>query len=133
MRANIRSAVGGRTRTFIGRRLPKIGALAAAVTLIAALPAAADTGVTKTDRDVWREHLVGDDPRSSEGRLVVLNKIDGLWDELKTGSAVIYNAFVGAKVGSSLALAVPGQQSAASASPSPAVYTRVIEGRPALC
>ena len=40
-------------------------------------------------------------------------------DELKTGSAVIYNAFVGAKVGSSLALAVPGQQSAASASPSP--------------
>ncbi|BCW54639.1 MULTISPECIES: FKBP-type peptidyl-prolyl cis-trans isomerase [Micrococcaceae] len=40
-------------------------------------------------------------------------------DELKTSSAVIYNAFVGAKVGSSLALAVPGQQSAASASPSP--------------
>ncbi|MHC6593739.1 FKBP-type peptidyl-prolyl cis-trans isomerase [Arthrobacter sp. C152] len=42
-------------------------------------------------------------------------------DELKTSSAVIYNAFVGAKVGSSLALAVPGQQSApASASPSDA-------------
>ncbi|MDT0168691.1 FKBP-type peptidyl-prolyl cis-trans isomerase [Pseudarthrobacter sp. BRE9] len=40
-------------------------------------------------------------------------------DELKTSSAVIYNAFVGAKVGSSLALAVPGQQSAASGSPSP--------------
>jgi peptidylprolyl isomerase len=40
-------------------------------------------------------------------------------DELKTSSAVIYNAFVGAKVGSSLALAVPGQQSApASAGPS---------------
>ena len=29
-------------------------------------------------------------------------------DALKTGSAVIYNAFVGAKVGSELALAVPG-------------------------
>ena len=40
-------------------------------------------------------------------------------DELKTSNAVIYNAFVGAKVGSSLALAVPGQQSAPSASPSP--------------
>lgn len=40
-------------------------------------------------------------------------------DELKTSSAVIYNAFVGAKVGSSLALAVPGQQSAASTNPSP--------------
>ena len=39
-------------------------------------------------------------------------------DELKTSSAVIYNAFVGAKVGSSIALAVPGQQSAAP-SPSP--------------
>jgi peptidylprolyl isomerase len=40
-------------------------------------------------------------------------------DALKTSSPVIYNAFVGAKVGSSLALAVPGQQSAPSASPSP--------------
>jgi peptidylprolyl isomerase len=42
-----------------------------------------------------------------------------LTDDLKTSSPVIYNAFVGAKVGSSLALAVPGQQSAPSASPSP--------------
>jgi peptidylprolyl isomerase len=41
-------------------------------------------------------------------------------EELKTGSEVIYNAFVGAKVGSSLALAVPGQQGAAAPSPSPA-------------
>ncbi|BCW19200.1 FKBP-type peptidyl-prolyl cis-trans isomerase [Pseudarthrobacter enclensis] len=40
-------------------------------------------------------------------------------DQLKTNSAVIYNAFVGAKVGSSIALAVPGQQSAPGASPSP--------------
>jgi len=40
-------------------------------------------------------------------------------DQLKTSSAVIYNAFVGAKVGSSLVLAVPGQQSSPSASPSP--------------
>jgi peptidylprolyl isomerase len=39
-------------------------------------------------------------------------------EELKTGSEVIYNAFVGAKVGSSLALAVPGQQGAAAPSPS---------------
>ncbi|WP_104044072.1 FKBP-type peptidyl-prolyl cis-trans isomerase [Arthrobacter sp. ZGTC412] len=45
-------------------------------------------------------------------------------EELKTGSEVIYNALVGAKVGSSLALAVPGQAAAApspsgGASPSP--------------
>ncbi|WP_307610034.1 FKBP-type peptidyl-prolyl cis-trans isomerase [Pseudarthrobacter sp. W1I19] len=39
-------------------------------------------------------------------------------EELKTGSEVIYNAFVGAKVGSSLALAVPGQQGATAPSPS---------------
>jgi peptidylprolyl isomerase len=39
-------------------------------------------------------------------------------EELKTGSEVIYNAFVGAKVGSSLALAVPGQPGAAAPSPS---------------
>jgi Dynamin family len=46
---------------------------------------AADAGVTKTDVDVWRNHLVGTDPATREGRLVILNKIDGLWDELKSG------------------------------------------------
>lgn len=39
-------------------------------------------------------------------------------EDLKTGSAVIYNAFVGAKLGSTLALAVPGRPAApASAAP----------------
>src|SRR5260221_2801091 len=36
---------------------------------------AADAGVTKTDIDVWNDHLVGDNPASREGRLVILNKI----------------------------------------------------------
>jgi len=49
---------------------------------------AADAGVTKTDIDVWRNHLVGADPATKEGRLVILNKIDGLWDELKSASDV---------------------------------------------
>lgn len=40
-------------------------------------------------------------------------------EELKTGSEVIYNAFVGSKVGSSLALAVPGQAAAAGAEAQP--------------
>jgi hypothetical protein len=44
---------------------------------------AADAGVTRTDIDVWQNHLVGADPATREGRLVVLNKIDGLWDDLK--------------------------------------------------
>src|SRR5438552_5690051 len=49
---------------------------------------AADAGVTKTDIDVWRNHLVGNNPATKEGRLVILNKIDGLWDELRTSAEV---------------------------------------------
>lgn len=43
----------------------------------------ADTGVTKSDLDIWREHLVSDSTGTG-GRFVVLNKIDTLWDELST-------------------------------------------------
>ncbi len=49
---------------------------------------AADAGVTKTDIDVWNNHLVGPNPATKEGRLVILNKIDGLWDELRTSSEI---------------------------------------------
>jgi hypothetical protein len=44
---------------------------------------AADTGVTQSDIDIWHSHIVPMEG-ASRGRLVVLNKIDGLWDELKT-------------------------------------------------
>jgi len=47
----------------------------------------ADTGVTQSDLAIWRDHL-GSAGGSSAGRLVVLNKIDGLWDELKTPAAI---------------------------------------------
>lgn len=40
---------------------------------------AAETGVTKSDIDVWRTHI-----GPGRGRIVVLNKIDAMWDELKT-------------------------------------------------
>ena len=40
---------------------------------------AAETGVTKSDIDVWRNHI-----GAGPGRMVVLNKIDAMWDELKT-------------------------------------------------
>ena len=40
---------------------------------------AADAGVSRTDAEVWREHV---NPTHRAGRLVVLNKIDGLWDDL---------------------------------------------------
>jgi hypothetical protein len=44
---------------------------------------AADAGVTKTDLEVWRDHLAGEDDATKAARMVVLNKIDGLWDDLK--------------------------------------------------
>jgi hypothetical protein len=44
---------------------------------------AADAGVTKSDIDVWHDHIGSQKGGSSKGRLVVLNKIDGLWDELR--------------------------------------------------
>jgi predicted GTPase len=46
---------------------------------------AADAGVTRTDIEIWREHI---SPAHRSGRFVVLNKIDGLWDELKQESEI---------------------------------------------
>ena len=40
---------------------------------------AAETGVTKSDIEVWRTHI-----GAGPGRIVVLNKIDALWDELRS-------------------------------------------------
>jgi hypothetical protein len=43
----------------------------------------ADTGVTQSDLTIWNDHI-GTSGGRKKGRMVVLNKIDGLWDELKT-------------------------------------------------
>ena len=43
---------------------------------------AAETGVTKSDIEVWRSHI-----GAGPGRIVVLNKIDAMWDELKSDAA----------------------------------------------
>lgn len=40
---------------------------------------AADTGVTRSDIEVWRDHI-----GNGDGRLAVLNKIDSMWDELRS-------------------------------------------------
>ena len=45
---------------------------------------AADTGVTKSDIALWRDHLGG----TGTGRLVVMNKIDSMWDELRSDEEV---------------------------------------------
>jgi hypothetical protein len=48
---------------------------------------AADTGVTKSDLAIWREHLISED-KDADSRLVVLNKIDTMWDALSTPAQV---------------------------------------------
>ncbi len=48
---------------------------------------AADTGVTKSDLEVWNNHVCVAKNGKGEGRIVALNKIDALWDELRTQNA----------------------------------------------
>lgn len=49
---------------------------------------AADTGVTRSDMDIWRRHLKSFRRNHNNGLVVALNKIDTLWDELKTESEI---------------------------------------------
>jgi len=47
---------------------------------------AADTGVTKSDLEVWRQ--VVQDTGAAANHIAVLNKIDGMWDGLKTAHEI---------------------------------------------
>ncbi|AMM25387.1 dynamin family protein [Variovorax sp. PAMC 28711] len=47
----------------------------------------ADTGVTRSDLAIWREHLITEGD-ASETRIVVLNKIDTMWDTLSTPAQI---------------------------------------------
>ena len=47
----------------------------------------ADTGVTRSDLSIWRDHLTTSTD-SLDARLVVLNKIDTLWDTLNSAEQV---------------------------------------------
>jgi len=49
---------------------------------------AADTGVTRSDMDIWDHHVRTVRERRDAGLTVVLNKIDTLWDELKSDEQV---------------------------------------------
>ena len=62
---------------------------------------AADTGVTKSDIEIWR-HYIAPVQGASRARLVVLNKIDGLWDELKKPAEI--EAELNKQIASSAAL-----------------------------
>ncbi len=47
----------------------------------------ADTGVTRSDLAIWREHLITEGD-AGETRIVVLNKIDTMWDTLSTPAQI---------------------------------------------
>lgn len=47
----------------------------------------ADTGVTKSEMEVWRRYISGERWKQ-KGRMAVLNKIDGLWDALKSDDEI---------------------------------------------
>ena len=48
----------------------------------------ADTGVTRSDLDIWEHHISSIRQRKDSGLTVILNKIDTLWDELKSTQQV---------------------------------------------
>ena len=49
---------------------------------------AADTGVTKSDLDMWTQNVQPLGGDAKHGRIVVLNKVDTLWDDLKSEEAI---------------------------------------------
>lgn len=64
---------------------------------------AVDTGVSRTDAEVWRDYIAVA-PGHHKGRFVVLNKIDTLWDGLRTESEIeaeitAQRAYVGQMLG----------------------------------
>lgn len=69
---------------------------------------AADTGVTKSDLAIWEEHLRCDDPLA-DSRLVVLNKIDTLWDGLSS-PAQLQAQIERQRQGAAETLGVPGNR-----------------------
>ncbi len=48
----------------------------------------ADTGVTRSDLKIWQDYVCVAKGDRNDGRIVVLNKIDTLWDELRGPNAV---------------------------------------------
>jgi hypothetical protein len=48
----------------------------------------ADAGVTRSDMDMWQHHVRTASSQPNKNLLVVLNKIDTLWDELKDSKAI---------------------------------------------
>lgn len=45
---------------------------------------AADTGVTRSDLEIWQNHIMAFRHPGQKGLVAILNKIDSLWDEMKS-------------------------------------------------
>ena len=52
---------------------------------------AADTGATKSDMEIWNSHAQAFREHHQTGLMVVLNKIDTLWDELQDDASIQRN------------------------------------------
>ena len=48
----------------------------------------ADTGVTRSDLEMWKNHIKAFRNKQQSGLVAVLNKIDILWDEMKEPAAI---------------------------------------------
>ena len=48
----------------------------------------ADTGVTRSDMEIWQHHIKGFQSGRQRGLMVVLNKIDTLWDDLRASADI---------------------------------------------
>jgi len=49
---------------------------------------AADTGVTKSDLEMWRNHVRGTRHQRTKGLAVVMNKIDSMWGDIRGEDAI---------------------------------------------
>ncbi len=49
---------------------------------------AADTGVTKSDLEIWQKHIKSYRSKNEHGLAVVMNKIDTLWDDLDDSETI---------------------------------------------
>lgn len=49
---------------------------------------AADTGVTKSDMEMWQRHVRGLDGKGQRHLVVVMNKIDTLWDDIQSEGSI---------------------------------------------
>jgi hypothetical protein len=63
---------------------------------------AADTGVTKSDMEMWRSHVCSTRGSSRQGLAVVMNKIDAMWDDLAGESG--YEASIKSQVKTSASI-----------------------------